>query len=196
VSNLFKKLCSKLRRIFGYLSLQVYRVIFYKIISDIPLKAKFHQPVFSVGKGRLEVCETVEFGVVYAPGFYSGYGLLDARASSSLIRIGHNTKINNCITIVSNEYVTIGKDCLIGDTCRVFDSDFHALDPHLRHVSGQAKSSGVSIGDNVFIGSGVTILKGAVIGSDSVIGAGSVVVGNIPKASLASGNPCRVIRTL
>ena len=42
----------------------------------------------------------------------------------------------------------------------------------------------------------MTILPGVTIGDGCVIGAGSVVSKSIPANSLATGNPCRVIRTL
>ena len=50
------------------------------------------------------------------------------------------------------------------------------------------------IGDNVWIGGGVIILPGVTIGDNVVIGAGSVVTKDIPKDTIAYGNPCRIIR--
>jgi len=46
------------------------------------------------------------------------------------------------------------------------------------------------------LGGGVIVCPGVTIGDDCVIGAGSVVTRDIPPASLAVGNPARVIRTL
>ena len=39
-------------------------------------------------------------------------------------------------------------------------------------------------------------MPGVTIGSNVVIGGGSVVVKDIPKNSVAVGNPCKVIRTI
>jgi maltose O-acetyltransferase len=40
------------------------------------------------------------------------------------------------------------------------------------------------------------ILPGVHIGSRAVIGAGSVVTHDVPEATLAAGNPCRVMRSI
>ena len=43
---------------------------------------------------------------------------------------------------------------------------------------------------------GAVILPGVTIGENSVIGAGSVVTKDVPKNSVAYGNPCRVVREI
>lgn len=52
----------------------------------------------------------------------------------------------------------------------------------------------VLIEEDVWIGANVSILSGVSVGRGSVIGAGSVVTSNIPRYSVAVGNPCRVIK--
>jgi maltose O-acetyltransferase len=54
----------------------------------------------------------------------------------------------------------------------------------------------IEIGSDVWVGGGVIILAGVRIGSRAVIGAGSVVMGDVPDAVFAAGNPCRVIRAI
>ena len=51
----------------------------------------------------------------------------------------------------------------------------------------------VILEEDVWIGSNTVILPGVNIGRGSVIGAGSVVTANIPRYSIAVGNPARVI---
>ncbi|OAK67685.1 hypothetical protein ABB05_21245 [Lederbergia galactosidilytica] len=51
----------------------------------------------------------------------------------------------------------------------------------------------IIIGEDVWIGSNVTILSGVNVGRGSIIGAGSVVTKDIPKYSIAVGNPAKVI---
>jgi len=50
------------------------------------------------------------------------------------------------------------------------------------------------IGARCFIGARSIILPGVRIGDGSIIGSGSVVTRDIPPASVAAGNPARVIR--
>lgn len=52
----------------------------------------------------------------------------------------------------------------------------------------------ITIEENCWICADVTILQGVTIGENSVIGAKSVVCSNIPKNSIAVGNPARVIK--
>lgn len=54
----------------------------------------------------------------------------------------------------------------------------------------------MTIKDHVWIGGNVTILPGVTIGNHVVIGAGSVVTKDIPDWSVATGNPCKVIRKI
>jgi acetyltransferase-like isoleucine patch superfamily enzyme len=51
------------------------------------------------------------------------------------------------------------------------------------------------IGKNCFIGGESIILPGVTIGDGSVVGAGSVVTKDVPPASIAAGNPAKIIRT-
>ena len=71
----------------------------------------------------------------------------------------------------------------------------HPLDPKLR-AAGLELAYPIRIGNNVWIGGGAIILPGVTIGDGAVIGAGSVVRSDVPAASLAVGNPARIVRTL
>ena len=50
------------------------------------------------------------------------------------------------------------------------------------------------VGNDVWFGQNVTVLPGVRIGDGAVIGANSVVGSDIPPYTVASGNPCRVVR--
>ncbi|WP_279145834.1 DapH/DapD/GlmU-related protein, partial [Clostridium tyrobutyricum] len=52
----------------------------------------------------------------------------------------------------------------------------------------------VVIEDDVWIGEMVCILPGVRIGKGSIIGAGAIVTKNIPKYSIAVGNPAKVVK--
>ena len=68
----------------------------------------------------------------------------------------------------------------------------HPLDPIERRKTEYGVP--IKIGNNVWLGGNVSVLPGVSIGDNSVIGAGSVVNCDIPKNSVAVGNPCRVIK--
>lgn len=173
------------------------RIGFYQVLSELkpsgkPIKV---QPVLFMGKGKVLFGENVRVGWKYSKLFFS-YSYIEARNDTAQIIIGDNVHFNNGCTIVCDTTtIEIGDNCLIGPNCEFMDSDFHALAPLERH-SGKPRRKKIQIGDNVFLGANVVISKGVTIGDNSVIGANSVVVANIPKNTLAAGNPARVIRAL
>ncbi len=102
------------------------------------------------------------------------------------------------VTIYSRESIRIGRHTSIGGNVKIFDHDFHPIDPQqrLEHPNSGMKTKPVEIGENVFIGCNVIILKGSKIGNNCVIGAGSVVAGEFEDNCVIAGNPARVIRKL
>ena len=112
------------------------------------------------------------------------------------IRIGDNCGFSSVI-IHSRSSVTIGNNVLCGGNVRIYDHDFHSLEPDYRRGKEDRKyirTKAISIDDDVFIGTNVTILKGSHIGARSIIAAGSVVFGiDIPPDSMVKGNPAQII---
>jgi len=109
--------------------------------------------------------------------------------------VGANTLLNGC-WIVSCQSVSIGDDCLISD-CGITDSDYHNLEPELRHDPPRSAAvRPVRLERNVWVGAQAIVLKGAHIGSDSVVGSGAVVRGDVPSRVVVSGNPGKVIKHL
>ncbi|GJM29964.1 MAG: hypothetical protein DHS20C17_25990 [Cyclobacteriaceae bacterium] len=116
---------------------------------------------------------------------------------------GGNISIgNNCgfsaVVISSMNQVKIGNNVILGGNVRIFDHDYHSLDPEIRRDRNRdrqnVKSSPVLIEDDVFVGTSAIILKGVHIGARSIIGAASVVsIRYIPPDSLVVGNPARII---
>ncbi|MBU2699039.1 lipopolysaccharide O-acetyltransferase [Sporomusaceae bacterium BoRhaA] len=112
-----------------------------------------------------------------------------------------NVIINDYVHIAATNYVEIGNNVLIAS--RVYISDHNhgiyagsnqtdpRISPSSRSLTYDKK---VVIGDNVWIGDAVAILPGVTIGEGSIIGANSVVTKNIPPASIAIGNPARIIK--
>jgi acetyltransferase-like isoleucine patch superfamily enzyme len=152
-------------------------------------------------EGRVELGSDISFGYALAPIIGDGTILLQARTAEATVSVGDRTEFSNNVAVVANQLVRIGTDCLIGDLVRIFDSDFHELDPELRlhrrqRAVSQALVSPTVIGDNVWLGSRVLVMRGTSIGDHSVIAAGAVVSGDIPARALAGGVPARVIRAL
>jgi acetyltransferase-like isoleucine patch superfamily enzyme len=109
------------------------------------------------------------------------------------IEIGQKSTINRGSMIIGN--VKIGNNCLIAPLCVVVGSN-HNFSQVDKNINQQGLTSkGVVIESNVWLGTQVTVLDGVTIEENSIIGAGSVVTKNIPKNSIAVGNPCIVIKT-
>jgi len=97
--------------------------------------------------------------------------------------------INTNASIGCKEQIIIGNDCAIADYVVIMDTDFHEI------LSPNYKSTKpIKIGNHVWIGNGCKIFKGVNIDDGAVIGGGSIVVKNIPKKTMAAGNPAKVIR--
>jgi acetyltransferase-like isoleucine patch superfamily enzyme len=107
--------------------------------------------------------------------------------------IGNNTVLNGP-WIGCHSRITIGDNCLISD-CYLVDTDYHNLEPELRHLPpGPKVTAPIAIGRNVWIGARATVMKGVEIGADSVIGLGSVVRKSVPPGVVVIGNPQEVVK--
>ena len=120
------------------------------------------------------------------PPFYCDYGFH--------IEVGKDFFANYNCTIIDVAKVTIGDNCFLAPNVAIYTAG-HPVHPDTRR-SMYEYGKPVTIGDNVWIGGNAVILPGVIIGSNSVIGAGSVVTHDIPPWSIATGNPCRVIRAI
>ncbi|MDJ0696974.1 acyltransferase [Mastigocoleus sp. MO_188.B34] len=109
------------------------------------------------------------------------------------INIGSNVFLNGCC-IGCQHSISIGDDCLISD-CYIADSDYHNLEPLLRHSPpGEKVTAPIIIKRNVWVGARATIMKGVNVGEDSVIGLGSVVRKSVPPSVVVIGNPQQIVK--
>ena len=104
------------------------------------------------------------------------------------------------VVLSARREIKIGKRTSIGVNSRIYDHDFHSIDPEHRTDrkidNSNVRSDFVEIGNDVLIGANVIVLKGVKIGEGAVVGAGSVVTaGEYPPRSVIAGNPARVVRS-
>jgi acetyltransferase-like isoleucine patch superfamily enzyme len=110
------------------------------------------------------------------------------------LKIGRNFRMSNS-AIYCAQQITIGDNVMIGGSCKIWDTDFHSLDPmkRLDNPNENYRTEAIQIGNNVFIGANTIILKGVEIGDNVIVGAGSVVAKNIPAGEIWAGNPAKLI---
>ena len=114
------------------------------------------------------------------------------------LEIGNNVGISQAALICHCEII-IGNNVKIGAAVKIYDTDFHSLDPHMRASKEDFKNkvkAPVCIKDNVFIGAYSIILKGVTVGVNSIVGAGSVVTKSIPDNQIWAGNPAKFIKLI
>lgn len=124
--------------------------------------------------------------------------ILRTLAPGATIDIGDDTGISGGV-ICAAKLVQIGRRCLIGADCMIFDTDFHQRDPNNRRYAKPdwaRISRPVIIGDDVFLGARATITKGVTIGNGAIVGAGAVVTRDVPAGAIVAGNPARILKFL
>lgn len=110
------------------------------------------------------------------------------------IEVGENFFANHNTVILDGAAVRFGDNVFVAPNCGFYTAG-HPIDAARRNA-GLEYARPITVGDNVWIGAGTQVMPGVTIGSNVVIGGGSVVVSDIPDASVAVGNPCRVIRAI
>lgn len=112
------------------------------------------------------------------------------------IEIGNNVGISNS-TFVAQTSIIIEEDVMIGGDCKIYDTDFHAIDYETRMEGfSNTRSFPVLIKKGAFIGAHSIVLKGVTVGEKSIVGAGSVVTKSIPDGEIWAGNPAQLIKKL
>lgn len=116
---------------------------------------------------------------------------------------GENCYANFNFTVLDVCPVNIGNNVFFGPNCSLM-TPMHPFRWQERNIKFKEDGTAyddeyakpINIGDNYWIAANVVITGGVTIGEGCVIGAGSVVTRDIPANSLASGNPCKVIREI
>lgn len=154
--------------------------------------------IIITGQGKLLLGDKVKFNSSQRSNPIGGDSkMIIDLGKTGVLTIGNNTGISNT-AIIAHEKIDIGDNVKIGGSVKIYDTDFHALNPNLRLNSDTdiAITKPIKIGDNVFIGAHTIILKGVTIGDNSIIGAGSVVTKSIPNNEIWAGNPAKFIKQI
>jgi acetyltransferase-like isoleucine patch superfamily enzyme len=93
------------------------------------------------------------------------------------------------------QYAQLSQAARIGDGCFIGGHTVFS-DNRMAVRSVEEDLFGAVIEDYVRVGLGCVILPAVRIGTDALVGAGSVVTKDVPAATLAVGNPARVLRQL
>lgn len=111
------------------------------------------------------------------------------------IIIGNHVGISNS-ALVAFEQIVIEDNVIMGGGCKVYDGDFHAINPKARMCKNDNnfKIESITIKKGAFIGAHCIILKGVSIGENSIIGAGSIVSKDVPANEVWAGNPAKFIK--
>lgn len=142
--------------------------------------------------------------------------------SAEGVRVGNNVRLKENLWLQVTSHLTetgkgieIGDNCYIGPKCILGGgggvkigsnvtfgagvdvlAENHRFDDVDKPISRQGvHRSGIVIEDDCWLGNKVVVLDGLTIGRGSVIGAASVVTRDVPRYSVAVGNPARVIRS-
>ncbi len=126
-------------------------------------------------------------GCYIEPPFHANFG-------GRHVHFGNHIYANFNLTMVDDTHIYVGDYTMFGPNVTVATAG-HPILPELREQAYQYNAA-IHIGKNCWIGAGAVILPGVTIGDNCVIGAGSIVTKDIPKNSVAVGNPCRVMREI
>ncbi len=203
IALLFRGIRRIWRNLFYYITLC--RVKWVLFLNQVKYGKRLHCngiPYICVSpfEGSLVVGDdlTLNNGIRFNPIGFPQPCTLYVDANATLV-IGDRVGISQA-SIICHHNIKIGNDVKIGGGVKIYDTDFHSLNPKDRldrnlDISNK-KKEGVIIGNNVLIGAGAFILKGVTIGDNSIIGAGSVVTKSIPSNQIWGGNPAELIRKI
>ena len=103
---------------------------------------------------------------------------------AGMLNLGNNIGFNRGCSINCLNSITIGDDCLFGESVKLYDHN-HRFRDNTELIERQGYTLGkISIGNNCWIGSNVVILKNVTIGDNVVIGANCLVYKDVPSNTL------------
>ena len=100
------------------------------------------------------------------------------------VRLGNNVFFNNDCSINCMAEVTVGDNCMFGESVKIYDHNHIYADVNKPIHEQGFKVGPVKIGNNCWLGSNVTILQGVTIGDNCVIGANALIFKDVPSGSI------------
>lgn len=102
-----------------------------------------------------------------------GRGCRISIGRNAVLTLGNRFNITGNTSIICQEKITFGNDCLLSWDILIMDSDFHKIKDKDGIIINRPQP--IVIGDHVWIGCRVTILKGVQIGNSNIISANSLL---------------------
>lgn len=141
---------------------------------------------------------TLNNGLRFNPIGYVQPCTIYVNANATLV-IGNHVGLSQA-SIICIHSIQIGDYVKIGGGVKIYDTDFHSLNPDIRknreRDMAERKCAPVVLEDNCFIGAGTTILKGVRVGENAVVGACSLVTRDIPANELWAGVPAKFVKKI
>ena len=101
-----------------------------------------------------------------------------------MVTFGKGVFINNHCSFNCMNSVSIGDNCLFGESVKIYDHNHRFRDPDIPIAEQAYKIGEIEIGNNCWIGSNTIILRGVSIGDNVIIGAGCVIDADVPSRSI------------
>lgn len=128
---------------------------------------------------------TLEFG----GGNSIGYGSCIEVHENARILFKVGSKCNTSCTFVSQEYIELGEQAMLGRHVTIRDNNGN----HYINRDGYRNSRPVIVGDKAWLTESCTLLPGAKIGQGAIVGAHAVVASHIKPFTMTIGNPAQIV---
>ena len=168
--------------------------IFYKIyqflyISSLKITRGssfiFNGKISSSGFFKIEIAKNAKLTISGNITLKSGT-IIGVRKNARLT-IDDGCFFNRNCSIICREEITIGKNCLFGESVKIYDNDHKLFAGKI--YKDEYITSSIVIEDECWIANDVNILKGSYIPKNTVVGAMSLVNKRLEQSGIYAGIP-------